>query len=72
MWGVKVTEVRESIFEAGILEIYHFLPPTLLEKFDPNTIDDLDVFLEWVAKARYVQELKEGIITRAIVKAFTE
>lgn len=55
-----------------MLEIYRFLPPPLLEDFDPEAIDDLDVFLEWVAKARYVQELEEGIVARAIVKAFPE
>lgn len=58
--------------EAGLLEIYTFLPPPLLEGFDPEKMDDLDLFLEWVAKARYVQELKEGVIARAIAKAFPE
>ena len=55
-----------------MLEIYRYLPPPLLEAFDPEAIDDLDEFLGWVAKARYVQELEEGVITRAIVKAFPE
>lgn len=58
--------------EAGLLEIYRFLPPPLLEDFDPEAMDDLGSFLEWVAKARYIQELEEGILTRAIVKAFPE
>ena len=58
--------------EAGLQEIYTFLPPPLLEGFDPEKMDDLDLFLEWVAKARYVQELKEGVIARAIAKAFPE
>ena len=44
----------------------------LLEAFDPEAIDDIDEFLDWVAKARYIQELEEGIVTRAIVKAFPE
>lgn len=58
--------------EAGLLEIYRFLPPPLLEDFDPEAMEDLGSFLEWVAKARYIQELEEGILTRAIVKAFPE
>ena len=58
--------------EAGLLEIYRFLPPPLLEDFDPEALDGLDSFLEWVAKARYIQELEEDILTRAIVKAFPE
>ncbi|MCI8958984.1 MAG: hypothetical protein HFG62_07690 [Lachnospiraceae bacterium] len=59
----------ESILEAGLLEIYRFLPPPLLETFDLETAD-VDTFLELVAKARYIQELEEGIITRALVQAF--
>ena len=29
-----------------------------LETFDPETIDDVDEFLGWVAKARFMQELE--------------
>ena len=58
--------------ERGLLEIYRFVPPPLLETFDPETIDDVDEFLGWVAKARFMQELEEGILTRAIVRAFPE
>ena len=56
--------------ERGLLEIYRFVPPPLLETFDPETIDDVDEFLGWVAKARFMQELEEGIVTRAIVRSF--
>ena len=49
--------------ERGLLEIYRFVPPPLLETFDPETIDDVDEFLGWVAKARFMQELEEGIVT---------
>jgi hypothetical protein len=58
--------------ERGLLEIYRFVPPPLLETFDPEMIDDVDEFLGWVAKARFMQELEEGIVTRAIVRAFPE
>ena len=57
--------------ESGLLEIYRFLPPALLEDFDIEE-NDVDEFLGWVAKARFMQELEEGIVTRAIVRAFPE
>ena len=57
--------------EAGLLEIHRFLPPALLEGFDIEAIG-LDEFLRYVAKARYIQELEEGIVARAIVRAFPE
>lgn len=58
--------------EHGLLEIYRFLPPPLLEGFDPKKLDDLDRFLDYVAKARAVQELEEDMLARAIVKVFSE
>lgn len=58
--------------ERCLLEIYRFLPPPLLEQFDPEEIGSLDEFLGWVAKARVIQTMEEDIITRAIVKAFAE
>lgn len=32
----RAEEVRSSLVEAGLLEIYRFLPPPLLEGFDPE------------------------------------
>lgn len=64
--------MRESIVERGLIEIYRFLPPPLLEQFDPDTIDSFDEFIGWVAKARFAQELQQELITRAIVAAFPE
>lgn len=58
--------------ERGLLEIYRFLPPPLLEGFDPETISSMDEFLGYVAKARIVQELEEDIVARAITKVFPE
>lgn len=58
--------------ERGLLEIYRFLPPPLLENFDPERLDDLGVFLDYVAKARVVQELEEDILAGAIVKVLPE
>ena len=58
--------------ERGLLGIYRIVPPPLFATFAPVTIDDGDEFLGWVAKARFMQELEEGIVTRAIVRAFPE
>ena len=58
--------------DRGLLEIYRFLPPPLLEKFDPETISNFDEFIEYVAKARVIQELEEDIVARAISKVFPE
>ncbi len=38
--------MRESLVERGLLEIYRFLPPPLLERFDPENVRDLDEFLD--------------------------
>ena len=45
--------------EAGLLEIYRFLPPPLLEGFDPEKAE-IGEFLGCIAKARYVQELESS------------
>ncbi len=58
--------------ERGLLEIYRFLPPSLLERFDPENVCNLDEFLGFVAKARVVQELEEDIVARAIARVFAE
>lgn len=52
-----------------MLMIHHFLPPSLLEHFDPETIC-FDEFMDYVAKARFVQELREDMLVRAICKVF--
>ena len=51
--------MRGNVVESGLLEIYRFLPPALLEDFDIEEIG-LDEFLRYVAKARYIQELEES------------
>ena len=63
--------MRESFVEAGLLEIYRYVPPPLLERFDPEAID-LDEFLEYLAKAIYIQELEQGIVARAVSEVFSE
>lgn len=57
--------------EAGLLEVYRFLPPALLEEFDIEKLD-LDEFIRYIAKARYIQEIEEGILARAISEVFSE
>ena len=56
--------MRGNVVESGLLEIYRFLPPALLEDFDIEEIG-LDEFLRYVAKARYIQELEERIVAQA-------
>lgn len=58
--------------EYGLLEIYRFLPPPLLEHFDPESICDFDEFLGYVAKARIVQEMEENLIARAVSRLFSD
>ncbi|PWM25661.1 MAG: hypothetical protein DBX48_06360 [Limosilactobacillus fermentum] len=63
--------MRGNIVEAGLLEIYRFLPPVCLEGFDIEAID-LEEFIKYVARARYVQEIEQGIVARAISDVFSE
>lgn len=57
--------------EAGLLEIHRFLPPACLEGFDIETMD-MDEFIGYIAKARYIEHLEEGILARAIAEVFSE
>ena len=63
--------MKGNFVETGLLEIHRFLPPDLLEGFNIEEIG-LDEFLRYVAKARYIQELEEGIVARAISEVFSE
>jgi len=42
-----------------------------LEKFDPENICSIDEFLDYLAKARVVQELEKGVLARAISEVFS-
>lgn len=64
-------EVRESVFQAGRLEILRYLPPTLLEGIELDDMD-LDEFLSLLAQARYLEDLESGVIARAIAAAFEQ
>lgn len=64
--------MRGNVIESALLEIYRYVPPPLLEEFDPDKIDSIDELLGWLAKARYIEELEADLITRAIVAAFPE
>lgn len=59
------------MIEAGLLEIYRFLPPPLLEHFDLEAMD-LEEFLSFVARARYIEELEKNIVARAVSELFAE
>lgn len=54
------------------MEIYRFLPPPLLEGFDPEKVDELDEFLDLLAKARVVEDIETDIVARAIAECFAD
>ena len=62
--------MRADFVEAATLEIYRFVPPALL----PDNIGELhfDEFLALLARARYIEEVEEDIVARAISKVFSE
>lgn len=61
--------MHERLVERGLLEIYRFVPPSLLEGFDPERAG-MDEFLDHLAQARFLQELEEEIVARAIAEVF--
>ncbi len=67
----RVAGIRGNAIETGLLEIYRFLPPPLLEDFDPEEVRDIGEFLDYVAKARVVQEMEKNILARAISEVFS-
>ena len=48
--------------ESALLEIYRYVPPSLLERFDPEMIDDFGELLDYLAKARFIQQLEQDIV----------
>ena len=63
--------IKESLTESALLEIYRYVPPPLLEKFDPEAIDDFGELLDYLAKARFIQQLEQDIVARAISEVFS-
>ncbi|WP_165835569.1 hypothetical protein [Ruminiclostridium sufflavum] len=53
-----------------MLEIHRFVPPALL----PDNIGELyfEEFIELLARARYIEEVEEDIVAKAISKVFSE
>lgn len=51
-----------------MLEIYRYVPPALLKK-DVGEMD-FEEFLRMLAQARYIQELEENVVARAVYKVF--
>lgn len=60
--------IKSNFITAGSIEIKKYLSPTLLDK-DVEEMD-IDEFIEALAKARYVKELEENLMARAISKVF--
>jgi acyl-ACP thioesterase len=51
-----------------MLEIHRYLPPAFLKKNVGEM--DIDEFLRALAQARYIQELEENVVARAVYKVF--
>lgn len=47
--------------ECGELLIRSFLPESLLKDFDV-AVTDMDTFMEYIAKARYIQKIWKNIV----------
>lgn len=62
--------MRADFIEAATLEIYRFVPPALL----PENVGELyfEEFIELLARARYIEEVEEDIVARAISKVFSD
>lgn len=56
--------------DAGILEIYRYVPAALLKK--PVEDMDMEEFLGYLAKARYLEEVECNIFTQALAKLFED
>lgn len=52
-----------------MLEIYRFVPPALLEGINFEGME-LEEFLGYLAKARYIEKVESLIIQKGIVDAF--
>lgn len=57
--------------QAGELEIYSYLPAPFLREYEKQR-DKMNVseFIGWLAKARYLAEIRQISITNAIIQAF--
>lgn len=61
--------MRADFIQAATLEIHRYVPPALL----PGNVGELhfEEFLELLARARYIEEVEEDIVARAISKVFS-
>lgn len=56
--------------DAGILEIYRYVPERLLKA--PAEEMDMNEFLEYLAKARYLEEVETNLYLNALAKLFDD
>ncbi len=56
--------------DAGILEIYRYVPEVLLEV--PVEDMDVDEFAKYLAYARYLEEVESNIYLKALSEFFQE
>ncbi len=60
--------IEQNAIEAGTLEIYRYLPPSLLDQ-DPREMTMEDFVRNW-AKARYIQKQEAIAVAQGIAMVF--
>lgn len=63
-----MVSLRSNFVETGWLEIQRYVPAALLEGIDLEQLE-MEEFIQYLAKARYVAELEEITMANAIIKA---
>ena len=66
---MALKEIKENFIEAGTLEILRFLPGPVLKGIDLENMD-INMFLAYLAKARYVEEIEQRLYANAFLEAF--
>lgn len=56
--------------DAGMLEIYRYVPEALLEV--PVEEMNVDVFIKYLAYARYLEEVESNLYLKALAEFFAE
>ena len=64
--------MQSNFVDAGLLEIYRFVPPPLLERVGDPLELDLEDFVRLLAKARYLEDIEAWITAEGIARAFAD
>lgn len=57
--------------DAGLLEIYQYVPQAMLEGVDLSQVG-LDTFTRYLAMARYLEEVQANVIADALSRLFPD